>query len=176
TIMTGAAAAPGIDVPMEGNVVWNFVYPWPFYTTDNKTLDTTTYNDQARWARLNHTWYTSGRAYRDMAALDGTPNPVWDEWIEHPSYDEYWQRMIPFQREFGRIDIPVLQTAGYFYGGPGAALYYFTQHYRYRPNAEHYLVIGPYDHLQAQRGVVNRRRGDTTKVIAQYTTDSVAWI
>ncbi|HEX4681543.1 MAG TPA: CocE/NonD family hydrolase [Gemmatimonadaceae bacterium] len=176
TIMTGAAAAPGIDVPMEGNVVWNFVYPWPFYTTDNKTLDTTTYNDQARWNRLNRTWYLSGRAYRDMAALDGATNPVWDEWIAHPSYDAYWQHMIPFEREFARIDIPVLQTAGYFYGGPGAALYYFTQHYKYRPNAEHYLLIGPYDHFQAQRGVVNRRRGDTTNVISQYTTDSAAWI
>jgi putative CocE/NonD family hydrolase len=176
TIMTGAAAAPGVDVPMEGNVVWNFLYPWPFYTIDNKTLDTTTYNDQARWNRLNRTWYTSGRAYRDMAALDGTPNPVWDEWIAHPSYDAYWQRMIPFEREFARIDIPVLQTVGYFYGGPGAALYYFTQHYKYRPNADHYLLIGPYDHFQAQRGVVNRRRGDTTKVITGYTTDSAAWI
>jgi putative CocE/NonD family hydrolase len=176
TIMTGAAAAPGIDVPMEGNVVWNFIYSWPFYTTDNRTLDTATYNDQARWTRLSHTWYTTGRAYRDMPAVDGTPNPVWEEWIAHPSYDAYWQHMIPFQREFARIGIPVLQTAGYFYGGPGAALYYFTEHYKYRPNAEHYLVIGPYDHFQAQRGVVNRRRGDTTKVISGYTTDSAAWI
>jgi uncharacterized protein len=176
TIMTGAATAPGVDVPMEGNVIWNFIYPWPFYTTDNKTLDTATYNDQARWNRLNRAWYTSGRAYRDLPAIDGTPNPVWDEWIAHPSYDAYWQRMIPFQHEFARVDIPVLQTAGYFYGGPGAALYYFTEHYKYRPNAEHYLVIGPYDHFQAQRGVVNRRRGDTTKVITKYTTDSAAWI
>ena len=45
-IMVGAPVAPGIDVPMEGNVVWNFVYPWPFYTTDNKTLDDSTYNDR----------------------------------------------------------------------------------------------------------------------------------
>lgn len=29
-IMTGAPVGPGIDVPMEGNVFWNFVYPWPF--------------------------------------------------------------------------------------------------------------------------------------------------
>lgn len=176
TIMTGAAAAPGIDVPMEGGIVWNFVYPWPFYTTDNKTLDTATYGDQARWNRLNRSWYVSGRAYRDLDKVDGTPNPVWNEWLAHSAYDAYWQGMIPFRQDFARINIPVLQTAGYFFGGPGAALYYFTQHYKYNPSADHYLLIGPYEHFTAQRGVVNRRRGDTTKVIAGYTLDSAARI
>ena len=59
-IMTGAPVAPGIDVPMEGNVFWSFVYPWPFYTTNNKTLDDATYGDSARWQRLDHDWYASG--------------------------------------------------------------------------------------------------------------------
>ena len=74
--MVGAPVAPALDVPMEGNVVWNFVYPWPFYTTDNKALDDSTYNDRARWRRLNRAWYVSGRAYRDLDKIDGTPNPV----------------------------------------------------------------------------------------------------
>ena len=55
-IMTGAPVAPGIDVPMENNVFWNFVYPWTFYTTNDKALDNATYNDNARWARLNREW------------------------------------------------------------------------------------------------------------------------
>ena len=38
-IMVGAPNGPGIDTPMEGNVFWNFIYPWPFYTAGNKTLD-----------------------------------------------------------------------------------------------------------------------------------------
>ena len=66
--------------------------------------------------------------------------------------------MIPYGRQFGRIGIPVLQTAGYYYGGPGAAMYYLTEHYKYNPRANHYLLIGPYDHFQAQRGVVERAR------------------
>ncbi|HXP26525.1 MAG TPA: CocE/NonD family hydrolase, partial [Steroidobacteraceae bacterium] len=28
SIMVGAPVGPGVDVPMEGNVVWNFIYPW----------------------------------------------------------------------------------------------------------------------------------------------------
>src|SRR5208283_4306229 len=50
-LMTGAPAAPGIDVPMEGNVFWNFVYPWPFYTTNAKGADDATYNDHERWQK-----------------------------------------------------------------------------------------------------------------------------
>jgi len=174
-IMVGAPVAPGIDVPMEGNIVWNFIYPWPFYTTNTKALDDSTYNDWERWRRLDNSWYTSGRAYRDLDKIDGTPNPIWHDWISHSSYDAYWQGMIPYGREFAAIGIPVLQTAGYYYGGPGAALYYLTQHYRYNPRARHYLVIGPYDHFQAQRGVVSAL-GDTSTVLAGYEIDQVARI
>jgi putative CocE/NonD family hydrolase len=152
TIMVGAANGPGIDAPPEGNVAWNFMYPWPFYTLNNKTLDDATYSNSARWAALDRKWYISGRAYHDLDKIDGTPNPVWQRWIAHPDYDAFWQSLIPYGSEFAQIRIPVLQTAGYYYGGPGAAVYYLTQHYRYDPHAEHYLVIGPYDHLMAQRG------------------------
>jgi putative CocE/NonD family hydrolase len=174
-IMVGAPVAPGVDVPMEGNIVWNFIYPWPFYATNTKALDDATYNQRDRWRRLDNAWYTSGRAYRDMDKIDGTPNPIWHDWIAHPDYDAYWQGMIPYGHEFARIRIPVLQTAGYYFGGPGAALHYLTEHYRYNPRAQHYLLIGPYDHFQAQRGVVSAL-GDTVTILAGYETDPVARI
>ena len=172
-IMVGAPAAPALDVPMEGNIVWSFIYQWPFYTTNNKTLDDTTYFNFQRWSKLTREWYVSGRAYRDLDKIDGTPNPIFDEWISHPSYDAYWQQTIPYDDDFAKIKIPVLQTAGYFYGGPGAAVYYLTQHYAHDPQARHYLLIGPYDHVPAQRGVVSAL-GDTTTIFAGYTLDPVA--
>jgi uncharacterized protein len=174
SIMVGAPVGPGIDVPMEGNVVWNFIYPWPFYTTTNKALNDNVYFDRARWAKLDHDWYASGRPYRDLDKIDGTPNPIFDRWISHPAYDAYWQSLIPYKEEFSRISIPVLQTAGYYYGGPGAAVYYLTQHAHYRPDAEHYLIIGPYDHLMAQRGTATAE-GDVDTV-AGYQLDRAAKI
>jgi uncharacterized protein len=174
-LMVGAPAAPGIDVPMEGNVIWSFIYPWPFYTVDNKWLDDATYNDSARWNRLNHEWYVSGRPYRDLEKIDGTPNPIFDAWLAHPTYDAYWQGVIPYKEEFARIDIPVLQTVGYFAGGPGAAVYYMSQHYKYRPQAEDYMVIGPYDHFGAQRGTFSILRAPTT-TMAGYELDPAAQI
>ncbi|HTD62911.1 MAG TPA: CocE/NonD family hydrolase [Gemmatimonadaceae bacterium] len=168
-IMPQAPVAPGIDVPMEGDVTWMFVYPWTFYTTDGKANDTAVYNDRARWRRLDHDWYVSGRSFRDHDKIDGTPNPFFDRWLDHPSYDAYWQSMIPYRDEFAKVNIAVLQTAGYYFGGPGAALYYFSEHHKYNPRAEHYLVIGPYDHFRAQSG-------PDTNVIAGYHLDPVAMV
>lgn len=174
-IMVGASAGPGIDVPMEGNVFWNFVYPWPFFTTNNRWLDNATYSDNARWRSLNLEWYRSGRPYRDLEKIDGTPNPVFREWLAHPTLDAYWRATIPQGNEYAAITIPVLQTAGYFFGGPGAATYYFLEHTRHNPRARHYLVIGPWDHFQAQRGVVTAL-GDTASWFAGYVIDPVARI
>lgn len=173
-IMVGAANAPGIDSPMEGNVFWNFIYPWPLYTADNKTLDNASYGDRARWEHLERTWYSSGGAYSDLEKIDGTANPIFARWLEHPSYDAYWRQLIPYQQQFAGIDIPVLQTAGYYFGGPGAAVYFLSQHYQYNPRAEHYLVIGPYDHFMAQWGTATAG-GDTTEV-AGYQLDPAALI
>jgi uncharacterized protein len=164
-IMVGAPVAPGLDVPMEGNVFWMFVYPWTFYVTDGPRADTVAYGDRARWRKLDHDWYVSGRAFRDHDKIDGTPNPFYDRWLDHPSYDAYWQAMIPYRDDFSRISIPVLQTAGYYFGGPGAAYYYFSQH---RPG-ENYLVIGPYDHFNAQSG-------PSSADLFGYHLDSVAMV
>lgn len=150
-LMPSVTAAPGIDVPMEGNVFLSFVYPWAPYAANGKDLDQQRYGDRTRWDALYTRWYTSGEDYRALDVLDGTPNPVFRRWLDHPAYDAYWRAMIPYGREFADIDIPVLTTTGYFDGGQIGALYYFREHYRHDPDAEHYLVIGPYDHVGAQR-------------------------
>ncbi len=76
--------------------------------------------------------------------------------------------MVPFGREFAKITIPVLTITGYYDDGQISALRYLTEHYSYLPSAEHYLVIGPYDHFGAQRG--------GTPVVHGYTVDKGALI
>ena len=174
-LMPSVTVAPGIDVPMEGNVFQSFVYYWPFYTTTNKTLDDGPYNDRGRWWRMERAWYVDGTAYRGMEKIDGTPNPFFARWLDHPSYDAYWQSMIPYRKEFAGIDIPVLTTTGYYDGGQIGALYYFTQHNRFRPGAGHYLLVGPYDHVWGQRGTFGRLGNPQTN-LRGYEIDPVAQI
>ncbi len=158
-MMTSGSAAPGIDVPMQGNIFQSFMYPWPFYATNNKHLDDKTYDDLKRWDALYRNWYKAGSAYRDMDTIDGTPNPVFRRWLEHPDYDAYWQAMTPQREEYAEIDFPVLAVTGYFDGGRVGVQHYYDQHTRYNPQADHTLLIGPYEHLSINRGVARQIEG-----------------
>jgi putative CocE/NonD family hydrolase len=53
-------------------------------------------------------------------------------------------------KEYAALDIPVLAIDGYYDDGQNNAVRRLQEHYRFRPEAEHYLVIGPYDHRGAQ--------------------------
>ncbi|HEV3089200.1 MAG TPA: CocE/NonD family hydrolase [Candidatus Elarobacter sp.] len=174
-LMPAVSNAPGIDTPMEGSVFESWDYYWPFYATTGKWLDASSAGDPSHWTELQRRWYASGKPYRAMDRIDGRPNPIWDEWLRHPSYDAYWQQLIPYENEFARIGIPVLTTDGYLSGQNVGSLYYFEQYEKYDPRAEKYLVLGPYDHISGQRGTVSSQ-GDDLRAIAGYPIDPAARI
>jgi uncharacterized protein len=151
-IATSASNAPGIDVPMGGSIFENSAFRWSSFVTNTKADDENTYNDDAVWRALDQKWYRSGWRYRDLGRLYGKPNPIFLRWLNHPSYDRYWQDMVPYREQFAHINIPVLTITGYYAGSEPGALYYFTQHHKYNPHADHTLFIGPYDDSVMQRG------------------------
>lgn len=159
TIVPYVAAIPGLGLPMENNIFLLANYQWPFYVTNNKYVDNAVNNDGARWRNMRMKWWESGLAYNKVDSLDGTPNPWLQKWLSHPDYDAYWQSMVPFKQEYSKINIPVLTITGYYDDGQVSALEYLREHYKYLPNAEHYLIIGPYDHFGAQKGGVPNLRG-----------------
>ena len=150
TIVPMVAIAPGIDYPMENNVLHNYSYSWNFYVTNNKFLDFEASNDFNRWNTLKNTWYKTGVAYNKLDSLDGQVNKLWNTYMQHPSYDDYWKKMIPYKEEFAKIDIPILTITGYYDDSQRGAMYYYNQHHKYAKNPNHYLLIGPYDHWTAQ--------------------------
>ena len=178
TIVPYVAAIPGQGLPMENNVFLNANYGWAFYVANNRTLDRETYSDPDRWSSLNENWYRSGRPYKVIDTIDGTPNPWLQRWLQHPSYDEYWQAMVPYGDDFAHIDIPVLSITGYYDDGQISAVRYFKEHYRHRPDAEHYLLIGPYDHFGSQQSFKpTELRGYPIDPVAQFDTSEItfAW-
>jgi uncharacterized protein len=66
----------------------------------------TAYGNKA-FRRLNDRWYASGLSYENVDTLAGRPNPWLRKWLGHPSYDAYWQSMLPFREELARINIRV---------------------------------------------------------------------
>jgi putative CocE/NonD family hydrolase len=152
TIVPYVANRPAMGLPMENNIFINPNYEWSFYVGNNKYLDTVAGNDRQRFRKMQFKWWESGVAYKKLDSIDGTPNRLFQRWINHPSFDEYWQNMAPYKNDFTQINIPVLAIDGYYNDSQNSSLYYLRELQKYNPKASFYLIIGPYGHFGAQRG------------------------
>lgn len=156
TIVPQVAVMPGFDVPMENNVHLSFTFGWAHDILKNKPLPQDLYLK----------WYETGTAYRSLDSLAGQPNRIFQQWLQHPSYDNYWKSLVPTPEEYANIHIPILSTTGYYDGAQIGALQYVKQYYKYNKNPDLYFVIGPYDHWGGQRKAAYNLMG--------YDIDSVA--
>jgi len=169
TIIPEAAVGIGtMDFPMTNHIFMSYSVRWLDHVTNSKMTDYASFNDTKKWTSIYKKWYESGKSFRKLDSISGKPNAIFQRWLDHPDYDEYWKKMIPYQNEFSKINIPVLTTTGYYDANISGALYYLKQHYKYNANADHYLIIGPYDHSGAQGNIKNS--------IRNYTIDPVAKI
>jgi len=157
TIVPQVAVMPGYDTPMENNVEMNLGLYWSHENV---------YKKEPLRRSLPFEWFEDGIAFKEMDSLAGYKNPVFQKWLSHPDYDHYWKNMVPTPKEYAKINIPILTTTGYYDGSQIGAVQYFKLHNRYNKNANHYLVIGPYDHWGGQRR--------SAKSLMGYEIDSVA--
>ncbi|RPI58762.1 MAG: CocE/NonD family hydrolase, partial [Lysobacterales bacterium] len=149
-IATSDPLAPGIDVPNPNGVFLSAAYRWVYQILAAAGDEVAT--DDARWRGISEDWYRSGRRYRDFPTLPGRASAVFRSWMNHPSYDRFWQKWVPFGAELADVDIPVLTVTGYYSAGQTGAWHYFAEHHRHRANADHSLLIGPFDEQAVRRG------------------------
>jgi putative CocE/NonD family hydrolase len=161
-----AAASLITGLPYENNIMITGNYEWAFHVTNNKTMDNSVYADWEKSNQLLTTLFESGRATKDIDKIDGKANPWFQKWLSHPSFDSYYQKMVPYKHEYADINIPVLSITGYFDGGQISAVDYLKRHYKYNENARHWLLIGPYNHGTAQ--------GQPNSYHSNYKLDDVA--
>lgn len=166
TIVPQVAVMPGFDTPMENNVQLNLGLYWP---NDN------IYKREPIRRSLPFEWFETGIAWDRLDSLAGQANALFQKWLRHPSYDAYWQAMVPTAEEYARLDIPVLTTTGYYDGSQIGALRYFQLHKKNNPKAEHYLVIGPYDHWGGQRQAAKNLMGYEIDPVAEINMGELAY-
>ncbi|RYE13291.1 MAG: CocE/NonD family hydrolase, partial [Sphingobacteriales bacterium] len=147
TIVPQAAVGPGIDFPAHNGVSSTYSLLWLKYVSDSKFI---AQNMGGYWTSSGNKVYRYGYAFNTIDSLDSNKMTIFKEWMDNPTYSEYWQNMVPYGKEFAHITIPVLSTTGYYDADQAGSLYYLREHYKYNRNAEHYLIIGPYDHFGAQ--------------------------
>ncbi len=157
TIVPQVAVMPGYDTPMENNIEMNLGLYWSHDVV---------YKKEPIRRSLAFEWFENGIAFKDMDSLAGYKNAVFQKWLQHLNYDNYWQSLVPTPEEYAKINIPILTTTGYYDGSQIGAMQYFKLHTKYNKNANHYFVIGPFDHWGGQRR--------PSKNLMGYEIDSVA--
>lgn len=166
TIVPQVAVMPGFDFPMENNVPISNILSWP---NDN------IYKREPLSRGLLFEWFEKGTSFRSLDSLAGRTNAIFQKWMQHPDYDAYWQSLVPTPDEYKNINIPILTTTGYYDGCQISALKYFKLHTKYNPNANHYLVIGPYDHWSGQRKASPNLMGYTIDPVANIAMGELAY-
>lgn len=157
TIVPQVAVMPGFDFPMENNVPLPHILSW---SNDN------IYKNKPLPRSLPFDYFNNGTAFSRLDSLAGQVNPIFQNWLKYPAYDSYWQSLVPTPAEYAKISIPVLTTTGYYDGSQIGAIQYFKLHTQYNKQANHFFVIGPYDHWGGQRRPAKNLMG--------YEIDSVA--
>ncbi|WP_343658688.1 CocE/NonD family hydrolase [Chryseobacterium sp.] len=175
TIVPQVAVGIGIDYPAQNNVFMSYMLQWIQYVTNNKFTDEANFTNAVKWDSIFSKWYKSGKSFRSLDKISGKPSKIFQRWLDHPGYDEYWQKMVPYKEDFSKINIPILTTTGYYDDDQIGALYYFKQHHLYNKNADHYLVIGPYNHGGAQNFGFTYVNGNPIDPVARISIDDLAF-
>ncbi len=150
TIVPQVSVLPGLENVYRGGVFLTNELSNIHDLTKGKFAVVPSNLDDQVWESLQFKWYSSGKAFDALDTLEGRPNAIFHKYIKHSSYDAYWQNMVPYKKDFMKINIPILSITGHFDGNLRGSFYYFKEHYKYNKNAEHYMLFGPYDHFGAQ--------------------------
>ena len=155
-LKTVSSQAPPDDMWMgddfHHNGAFRLDYAWSWVSaleTDGQTLKLFDFGGQGVYD-----WYLN---QHDLATLDqrhlGHAMPYWQQFVEHPNYDGFWQAARTTSVMPAHPTVPNLIVAGWwdqedFYGP-------MTIHARQAPgDTDHrnYLVVGPWDHSGWRRG------------------------
>ncbi|HVP13863.1 MAG TPA: CocE/NonD family hydrolase [Phycisphaerae bacterium] len=136
---------PVVNVPWQnGSVFWNMI-TWAVMVHGRTNQDVGQYNWEALYK------------FRPLNKLDeklGLSSRMWQEWLAHPTKDDYWRRACYMDR-MAELDVPALHICGW-YDDDGASTY---NNYPYarrlaRSRDEQYVLIGPWPHATNTKTVV----------------------
>jgi putative CocE/NonD family hydrolase len=148
TIVPAAAAHPGVDYPATNNIFMSYDIRWLTFTS-GATPNLKLFLDSGFWMDKYLRRYSEHVPFQELDALVGNPSPLFQKWLRHRTSGEYLDAMTPGPEQYTRIDVPVLTITGHYDGDqPGAMAFYrrHMQHGSDKGKAQHYLLMGPWDH------------------------------
>lgn len=128
------------EIPSIGGVFYmGWALPW--------TLQNNGRNQNLNIQDINWTPIFNHRPLINADEVTGTQIPLYRQFLEHPTMDDYWKRLQFTEQDFANINIPTLTTCGWFdTDQPGALFYWNGNKKNLTQKNDHYLIIGPWIH------------------------------
>jgi putative CocE/NonD family hydrolase len=148
TIVPIAAVCMGVDFPMSNGIPGTDDLAWLAYVA-GRPAHPKLGDDDDFWRRAVAAFVEARQPFRSLDSFLGTPSRAFQEELEHPTYDAFWKSSRPTPAQYEAMKQSVLTITGDYDDDQLGALTYYRDHMQYgapEVTAEHYLVIGPWDH------------------------------
>ena len=95
-------------------------------------------------------------AHRPLISMDsvmGRVMPLYRDFLQHPTEDAYWDRILFDDEDFEGMDVPALTVTGWYDADQPGAFHYWRGMRAHSPAADRqYLLAGPWDHGETRTG------------------------
>ncbi len=147
TIVPAAAARPPWDFPGVKNIFTTYVMQWLTFTS-GRTKNENLFGESQVWNAVDLRWFLSKSPFTALDRYAGNQSTVFQNWVEHPAFDEFWQRVSIPAQQIANVTIPVLTITGAYDGDQPGAMSFYQDHLRAPGSSgdRNYLIIGPWDH------------------------------
>jgi len=148
TIVPAASAHAGVDFPFYKNIFFSYEIQW-LTLISGLTPNSNLFGDQAYWIAKFQERYRKHLPFKNLDQLAGNTSSQFQNWVEHPTPDSYWQSLALTPEEYQRIDIPILSITGHYDDDQPGAMHFYRMHMQHgtvQAKANHFLIIGPWDH------------------------------
>lgn len=148
TIVPVASGYPSLDFPFPKNIFSTYFIQWMTYTS-GVTPNANLFGEFSFWSQKFFELYKNHRPLRELDRIAGNLSTHFQTWMDHCKPGPYWDRALPAEEDYARIDVPILTITGHYDGDQNGAMGFYKRHMQYgseKAKADHYLIIGPWDH------------------------------
>ena len=149
TIVPTAAVAPGIDFPFRNNIYYVINACWLAFVNGRTLNMNALVSNNDFWNNVFRFHYMGEKPYSELMKSSGLKSGEFEIWMQHPTFDSYWEEILPERHDYEKMEIPILTITGYYDDDQKGALHYYRNFMKYAQSEEkknHYLIIGPWNH------------------------------
>jgi uncharacterized protein len=143
-----ASVRPGMDMPLDNNIMLTEALQWLTLVSGHVVYGAV-YTDDI-WQNVAKRLYLAKAPFNQMDRYAGSTTTVFQQWVQHPEFDDYWKKMALSREQVAGIALPVLAITGAHDGDQLGTLSFYTDHITATDPStidNYYLVIGPWNHF-----------------------------